>query len=210
MFNKDSAVRKTQLKSFSQYVENRPGRRQCNNAIHTHTHTQASSVYPGRIVYIEHTSHSHLEQVTGSIAVCSQSAVWFVSLIFFPPHPPPKSLLPRLLISLRSQVSLSSQEPLISLIFCCHSIVTEVPTAELPGTKLKCCFLKCSHLLSEQRGRDRSLSLRTCRRWRMTEVPCQSWTFAGRLRRRLVLLPCTCFNGVLMSSSFKVRSTGIL
>uniref|UniRef100_A0A674MNG5 EH domain binding protein 1 n=1 Tax=Takifugu rubripes TaxID=31033 RepID=A0A674MNG5_TAKRU len=39
VFNKDSAVRKTQLKSFSQYVENRPGRRQCNTHTHTHTHT---------------------------------------------------------------------------------------------------------------------------------------------------------------------------
>ena len=33
VFNKDSTVRKTQLKSFSQYVETRPGKR------HTHTHT---------------------------------------------------------------------------------------------------------------------------------------------------------------------------
>lgn len=42
VFNKDSAVRKTQLKSFSQYVENRPGRRQCN----THTHTQTHDAWP--------------------------------------------------------------------------------------------------------------------------------------------------------------------
>lgn len=42
VFNKESAVRKTQLKSFSQYVESRPGERHqhCGHWLSGHEHVQ--------------------------------------------------------------------------------------------------------------------------------------------------------------------------
>lgn len=46
VFNKDSAVRKTQLKSFSQYVDSRPGGK---HAATQEAHS-AYSIYPGRSV----------------------------------------------------------------------------------------------------------------------------------------------------------------
>lgn len=77
VFNKDSAVRKTQLKSFSQYVESRPGGWIMQ---HKHTHN-AYSIYLGRYVCTQqHLTHIHLIHTWDILMscwfTCSLAVVW--------------------------------------------------------------------------------------------------------------------------------------
>lgn len=58
VFNKDSAVRKTQLKSFSQYVESRPGGGTLQHK-HTSTQTQCMHCLPKEVCLHTETLDSH-------------------------------------------------------------------------------------------------------------------------------------------------------
>lgn len=189
-------------------MENRPGRRQCNNAIHTHTHRPKVFTQGGLFMLSIHHTHTWSRLLVPLLCIprllCGKD---FASSIFSPSSSTRNHY--HLLVLVVNWL-LSSQEPLISLIFSCHSIVTEVTKAELPGVKMS------------------SRSFPTLVFWnvliyypsRGEETEVCSWgpvEGGGRQKFsvRVGLLQdawrggwsrfpanCTCFNNILMSSSF--------
>lgn len=77
VFNKDSAVRKTQLKSFSQYVESRPGKEPLSHACLAHQHM---SSIPDAFLWLDgalRTCRLCRGVKMSSVALVTESSWWF-------------------------------------------------------------------------------------------------------------------------------------